>query len=261
MGKKIKPSKHLLMRIAGLILLIAVVRPASANVSLSSVFTDNMVLQQQSDVPLWGKASAGEKVSVTTSWNNQNYETTAGTDGKWTVKVKTPEAGFTAYEITVKGKNTIRLKNILIGEVWVCSGQSNMEMPLAGWGKVLNYEQEIAQANYPDIRLFRVANTCATQPQDEAKLEGSGWVECSPATIPEFSSVAYFFARDLLKNRKFPVGLIDTNWGGTVAEAWTSSSTLKMMPAFKEEAEKIGLMNEEEEQMPISRSWPNGRKR
>ncbi|MGV8092976.1 MAG: sialate O-acetylesterase [Mangrovibacterium sp.] len=195
-----------------------------------------------------GKADPGEKVVVTTSWDNQAYETTTDKEGKWTVEVKTPAAGFTPYEIGIKGKNTIRLKNVLIGEVWICSGQSNMEMPLAGWGKVLNYEKEIAEANYPAIRLLRVANTSASHPQADVVLEGSGWVECSPATIPEFSSVAYFFGRDLLKNQKFPVGLIDTNWGGTVAEAWTSAATLKMMPDFADEVKQIESMSGEEEQ-------------
>lgn len=229
-----------------LVLLLITVQPVVASVSMPAIFTDNMVLQQQSDVPVWGKAEANEKITVTTSWDNQSYETVAESDGKWTVKIKTPAAGFTPYEISIKGKNTIRLKNILIGEVWVCSGQSNMEMPLAGWGKVMNYEQEIAAANYPAIRLLRVANTSASQPQPDVKLEGAGWVECSPATIPEFSSVAYFFARDILKNQNIPVGLIDTNWGGTVAEAWTSASALKLMPDFAAAVTEVESMNEEE---------------
>lgn len=244
--KRMSFSHFLLLGAALIALPFISLQPVTANVSLPSIFTDNMVLQQQSDVPLWGKADADEKVNVSTSWNGQVYETKAGSDGKWTVKVKTPAAGFTPYEISIKGRNTISLKNILIGEVWVCSGQSNMEMPLAGWGKVLNYEKEIAEAKYPSIRLLRVANTSANQPQPEAKLEGSGWVECSPATISEFSSVAYFFARDLLKNRNFPVGLIDTNWGGTVAEAWASASTLKLMPDFADEVRKIESASDEE---------------
>ncbi|MEL7588134.1 MAG: sialate O-acetylesterase [Prolixibacteraceae bacterium] len=227
-------------------LLVVCTQPLTANVSMPSFFTDNMVFQQQSDVPVWGNAEAGENITVTTSWNNRTYTAIAGSDGKWTVKVQTPEAGYTPYEMSIKGRNTIQLKNILIGEVWVCSGQSNMEMPLAGWGKVLNYEKEIADANYPSIRLLRVANTCTSQPQSTAKLEGPGWVECSPATIPEFSSVAYLFARDILKSQNIPVGLIDTNWGGTVAEAWTSASTLKLMPDFAAAVTEIEAMNEEE---------------
>jgi sialate O-acetylesterase len=194
-------SQYLMSGTVLIVLLFIAIQPVIANVSMPAIFTDNMVLQQRSDAPVWGKADPGEKVVVTTSWNNQAYETTADHEGGWTVKVKTPAAGFTPYEISVKGKNTIRLKNILIGEVWICSGQSNMEMPLAGWGKVLNYEKEIAEAKYPAIRLLRVANTSASHPQADAVLEGSGWVECSPVTIPEFSSAAYFFARDLLKNQ------------------------------------------------------------
>lgn len=239
-------SRYLVSGTALIVLLLIAIRPVLANVSMPAIFTDNMVLQQQSDVPVWGKAGINEKIVITTSWDNQSYETTAGSDGKWTVEVKTPAAGFTPYEISIQGKNTIRLKNILIGEVWLCSGQSNMEMPLAGWGKVMNFEKEIAAANYPSIRLLRVANTSANHPQPEAKLEGNGWVECSPATIPEFSSVAYFFGRDLLKSQNLPIGLIDTNWGGTVAEAWTSASTLKLMPDFKDEVEEIGSMSDEE---------------
>ncbi len=230
---------------AFLVLLLVAMQPVTANVSMPSIFTNNMVLQQQSDVSIWGKAEMNEKIVVTTSWDNQSYEATAGSEGKWIVKVKTPAAGFTPYEISIKGRNTIQLENVLIGEVWVCSGQSNMEMPLAGWGKVMNFEEEIAAANYPSIRLLRVANTSANHPQEEAKLEGSGWVECSPATIPEFSSVAYFFARDLMKTQNFPVGLIDTNWGGTVAEAWTSASTLKLMPDFAAEVSEIESVSDE----------------
>lgn len=169
---------------------------AYSQVSLPSMFSDNMVLQQKTDAPIWGKAKLNSNVKITTSWDKQTYTAKADENGKWKVSVKTPAAGG-PYEITVSEKNTIRLKNVLIGEVWICSGQSNMEMPLAGWGKIFNFEKEIAEANYPNIRLFQAKRTTSNYPLDDIETTSNGWQECSPATIPEFSATAYFFGRNL----------------------------------------------------------------
>jgi sialate O-acetylesterase len=127
----------------------------------------------------------------------------------------------------------------MIGEVWVCSGQSNMEMPLAGWGKINNYEQEIAGAKYPDIRLLQVDHVTSNVPLDDAKVANSGWKPCIPQYVAEFSSVAYFFAREIYNKTKVPIGLIHTSWAGTIAEAWTSAATLKTIPDFVEAVNKI----------------------
>ena len=219
--------------IIALLFIMGAVGPVAANVILPSVFSDNMVLQQKTDAPIWGNAKAGKTVIVITSWDNNKYTTTAAADGSWSVKVKNPTAGFTPYTISISDGKTLKLNNILIGDVWICSGQSNMEMPLAGWGKVKNYEQEIADANYPAIRLLHVSKVTSDVPLDNAKLEKGGWTPCSPVSIPNFSSVAYFFGRDLLKHVNIPIGLINIAWGGTLAEAWTSKEALLTMPDFQ----------------------------
>lgn len=129
--------------------------PLQAKITLPAFFTDNMIIQQQTTMTLFGKAKPNKKVSIETSWNNQHYETKADAQGNWQVAVSTPTAGG-PYRITLSdGKKTV-LENVMAGEVWFCSGQSNMEMPVAGWGKIKNYEQEIAAADYPGIRLFQV---------------------------------------------------------------------------------------------------------
>lgn len=242
--------KKLVFRFLLLFLAVSASGTLAAKVVLSGVFTDHMVLQQQTDVPIWGKASPGKKVTVVTSWDKVNYHTIVAPDSSWMVRVKTPKAGG-PYEMTISEGKKITLQDILIGEVWVCSGQSNMEMPLAGWGKVQNYEQEIAEANYPQIRLLHVEKSTAIDPQTELTGTRGGWQICSPATIPEFSSVAYFFGRDLNKYLNVPIGLISTSWGGTVAEAWTSGESLKQIPDFIQPMEKLPTpANEKEAKNP-----------
>lgn len=202
-----------------------------AKVKLPALFTNNMVLQQQSDVLFWGEAVPNKKVEIITSWNGKRYKTIANSTGKWDIKVSTPVYGG-PYSIDISEENKIKLQNILIGEVWLCSGQSNMEMPLAGWGKIMNYENEISAANYPNIRLFQVTKNTSTKPLNDLKVAMGGWVPCSPQTVSEFSSVAYFFGKNLYDNKIIPIGLINTSWGGTIAEAWTSGNSLKTMPDF-----------------------------
>ena len=136
------------------------------------------------------------------------------------------------YELRICGKDTVIFNNVMIGEVWICSGQSNMEMPLAGWGKIFNYEQEIAAAHVPDIRLFHVPHRTGDVPLTEIKSDG--WKPCSPVTIPEFSAVAYFFARYLQKELNVSIGLIQSTWGGSAIENWTSSATLIDNPDFND---------------------------
>ena len=172
--------------------------PVMAKVTLPAFFTSNMIIQQKTTMTLFGKAKANKKVSVETSWNNQHYEAQADAKGNWRIEIATPAAGG-PYRITLSdGKKTV-LDNVMAGEVWFCSGQSNMEMPLAGWGKIKNYEQEIAAADYPGIRLFQVKKHTSVAPLDAYQVESTmgGWKECSPSTVPEFSAVAYLYAREL----------------------------------------------------------------
>ena len=209
-----------------------------SQVSLPAMFSDNMVLQQQTDAAIWGKAPANSDVKIVTSWDKKNHNAKTDATGNWKVAVKTPVAGG-PYEITVSEKNTIRLKNVLIGEVWICSGQSNMEMPLAGWGKITNYEKEIAEAKYPNIRLLQIKRAISTYPLNDVVLDTDGWQPSSPETIANFSATAYFFGRDLYQNLNIPIGIIHTSWGGTPAEAWTSAESLGMMPEYAEKVENF----------------------
>ena len=204
-----------------------------ADVKLPALINDNMVLQQKMKVPIWGWAEPGEKVSVKGSWQWFGASTKAGDDGKWMVKVGTPKAGG-PYEMTINGKNSITVKNIQVGEVWVCSGQSNMQMPVGYMGSwqtgVLNYEQEVATSDYPNIRLFTVRRKVAEQPQSDCV---GSWQLCGPQMVPGFSAVAYFFGRELHRELNVPIGLIHTSFGGTRIEAWTSWEVLEAEPDCK----------------------------
>ncbi len=215
---------------------------ATAQVKLCPVFSDNMVMQQQRDnAPVWGECKPGKTVTVTTSWDGNDHVTTADACGKWSTTVKTPSAGG-PYTITISDgskKKTI-LKNVMIGEVWVCSGQSNMEMPVEGWGHVKDWEKEKADAaNYPNIRFLLATRVTSAQPISDLAVEHGGWQVCNAESVADFSACAYFFGRDLYKYRNVPIGLIDTSWGGTIIEAWMSSDAFKGIPDQKQNLEKI----------------------
>ncbi|RZK05682.1 MAG: sialate O-acetylesterase [Flavobacterium sp.] len=207
---------------------------ASANVVLPNIFSDNMVLQRNSDVKIWGWASPKEEITITTSWNNQEYKTIPDNEAKWNIDIKTPEAGG-PFEITIKGYNQVTLNNLLIGEVWLCSGQSNMEMN-ASWG-IKNGEEETKLANHPNIRFFNVPKLTSTAPQDNLP---ASWEECTPETMKYFSAVAYFFALHLQEDLKnVPIGLINSSWGGTPAEIWMPEATIKNDPVLVASASKL----------------------
>ena len=199
---------------------------AVAAVKLPAIIGDNMVLERGQTVPIWGWADKGEEVTVTVA--GQTVSTKAGDDGRWQVKLAKLDASQ-PLEMTIKGSsgNTITLKNILVGEVWVGSGQSNMALPVK---ECRDAAKEIAAAKYPNIRLFTVSLKKAAEPQTDC--DGK-WVECSPATVPDFSGTAYYFGRQLHKDLKVPVGLIHTSWGGTPAQFWTSRKALEANPALK----------------------------
>lgn len=200
---------------------------------LPSVFGDNMVMQQKTEAPIWGKAEPGEKVEVTSTWGKK-ASTKTNRDGNWKLKLKTPEAGG-PYEINIKGDNAeITYKNVLVGEVWVCSGQSNMEMPMQGWppmDTIKHCEKEIKNANFPKIRLFSVSRAFSPKPREDCK---GSWDECNPKTVKNFSATAYFFGREIHRELGIPLGLIHTSWGGTPAEAWTSYKYIEKIGNFSD---------------------------
>jgi sialate O-acetylesterase len=207
-----------------------------ADVKLPAVLGDHMVLQQQMPVPIWGTADAGEAVSVT--FGDQKQSTKADDKGHWEVKLTPLTASDKPADLTVAGKNKVELKDILVGEVWVCSGQSNMEFGIAN---AANHEKEIAAADHPLIRLFTVPKSVQAEPQSDLKPEApaaGAWLHCTPETVGQggwggFTAVGYFFGRDLEKDLKVPVGLIHTSWGGTPAESWTAHSYLEADPDLK----------------------------
>ena len=202
----------------------------TADVVLAPLFTDHAVLQQGKPVPVWGRAAPNEKVTVT--FRDQTVHATAAADGRWMVYLDALKPGAPA-ELVVSGKNTIRLQDVLVGEVWVCSGQSNMEFRL--WGppgdtyRAANADEEVAAANFPLIREFKVERAVAAQPADTAR---GAWVVCGPATAGAFSAVGYFFARDIHQRLGVPVGIITSAWGGTAIESWLSDYALQGNPAF-----------------------------
>lgn len=218
-SKKIRFSESVVLVLC-LVLLLANAGTAFADVKLPAVISDNMVLQRGRKTPIWGWAEPGEQIMVSVSWRNMAWGVTANKDGKWSF-VMTPPKTAGPHEMTFSGKNTTTIKNILVGEVWVCSGQSNMQMSVRSSA---NAEQEIAKADYANIRLFAVERKVAEQPQTDCV---GSWQLCSPQTIPGFSAAAYFFGRKLAQSLEVPVGLIHTSWGGTPAEAWTRRGVLE----------------------------------
>ena len=206
---------------------------ASAAVKVNPLFTDSMVLQQNLECPVWGTATPGEKISVSLSpsapvkGDVAAISATADEKGNWMVKLPKRAASSDPSTLTIKGENTITLKDVLIGEVWICSGQSNMEWPL---NRAHNPAESVAAANNPMLRLFTVQRTTAFEPQ--TTVVGK-WAACTPQTAGGFSAVAYYFGRDLQAALKVPVGLIHTSWGGTPAQAWTSQEALKKHSELK----------------------------
>lgn len=239
--------KNKSMLVAVLLMLSGVM---SAKIVLPPMFSDNMVLQQEANAPIWGEAQPMKTVKVTTSWDGKTYETKANEAGKWKLSVHTPTAGG-PYELILTDGKKLVLKNVMIGEVWICSGQSNMEMPLDGWGKIKDYQKEIAEAEHPNIRLLQVEKVNSTKPETDIKVSGNGWQVCSPTTIPEFSATAYFFGREIAEKQNIPVGLIHTSWGGTNVESWISGKILKEMPDFVQTVETIQKMPSDKETLKM----------
>lgn len=203
----------------------------SADVKLPYVLSSNMVLQRNAETSIWGWADKGEKVTVTFRGKSLSAETNS--DGKWMVKVPVGKAGG-PFELVVKGRNTIVLENILAGDVWVCSGQSNMEWPLS---QVDGASLEIQSAQYPAIRLFHVGNNAAANPADNTAP--AQWQVCTPQTVAAFSAVGYYFGKNIHLETGVPVGLISSNWGGTNIETWMSPKTVANDPFMASRVEGL----------------------
>ncbi|WP_367751952.1 sialate O-acetylesterase [Flavobacterium sp. WC2430] len=213
------------------ILFLTLSSSAFANVTLPNLFSDNMVLQRNTEVAIWGWANPQEEVVISPSWNNEVYKIKASNQAKWEVKIPTPKEGG-PYTISIKGYNEIVLKNILIGEVWICSGQSNMEMS-AAWG-IENGDEAVKKAMNPNIRFFSIPKLTAATPQNNVS---GNWTECAPETMKNFSATGYFFAKRLQEDLKnVPIGLISSNWGGTPAEIWMPEEVIQKDAVLLESA-------------------------
>jgi sialate O-acetylesterase len=233
------------------ILLVACTKQSSVTFELPSIIGDNMILQRNTEVNLWGKASPHQKVQITTTWGTKKV-TKADRTGQWQVKIKTTDAGG-PYEIGIQTPDTsITISNVLLGEVWICSGQSNMEMPLKGWppnDTINNSAKEIEEANYPQIRLFTFPRNITLDPSDSCM---GSWSECSTQTAGSFSATAYFFGKKLYNELHIPIGLVHSSWGGTPAEAWTSAECLE---GLKEYANITDSLKEAESQHDSLMAW------
>ena len=208
--------------------------PVASELRTAAIFGDHMVLQRDMDAPIWGWAAPGEEIIIRASWQSDGTTLSVQTDpdGQWLARVPTGSAGG-PYSLSIMGATeSLLFQNVMIGEVWVCSGQSNMEMSLRGWPPrdlLMNSEQEIAAARYSNIRLFNVRNAIAVSPKDDC--EGQ-WSQCDPETVAAFSATGYFFGRELHHQLDIPIGLIAPNWGGTVVESWTRLEALTGDPDF-----------------------------
>lgn len=210
--------------------------PLKGDVKLPAIISDNMVLQQKATVNIWGKARPSEKIKVSASWSKQVYTTLADQQGKWILQITTPTKSTLSHSLYIVGDNKLVVNNILVGEVWLCSGQSNMAFPVAkakGWHTgILNEEQEMKDADYPEIRLFQVAQKLSPeQPLDDCQGQ---WMICNAENLKTFSAVAFFFGRNLYKNIQTPIGLIHSSWGGTHAESWTKASVIEHDPIYSQ---------------------------
>ena len=228
-----------------MLMLIIAAADLTAEVKLPKVIGSNMVLQRNREVSIWGWADAREKVTV--AFNGQEAQVRAGKDGTWMVVLQPMQAGG-PFEMVIEGKNTITLQNILVGDVWVCSGQSNMEWSVQNSD---NPETEIAAAVHPEIRLFTVPKNIQFMPADD--IPSGEWSVCSPETIPGFSAVGYFFGREVHRETGVPVGLISSNWGGTNVETWTSREMSQTDPVMRDAVATIENVSPEELQARVQR--------
>ncbi|WP_232468384.1 sialate O-acetylesterase [Alkalitalea saponilacus] len=217
-----------------------------SELKLPSVFSNNMVLQQNIDATIWGYAKSGTEITVSSQWGAVS-KAKAGEDGKWMLELATIEAGGPYFIDVEAGETKIRIENVLLGEVWLASGQSNMEMPLRGWPPlepIYGSDEAIATSDYPGVRMFTVARNVSSTILNDVEGE---WLVSSPETAGGFSATAYFFARKVHAETGVPVGIIHSSWGGTPAESWISGSTLGVDRDFTERVEMLQQAKEEEQ--------------
>ena len=207
----------------------------TANVKMPLLFSDGMVVQRNKEIPIWGFAEANEKVEV--HFNKQIVKTQADKNGKWMLKLNPEKAGG-PFELIIIGKNKITIKNVLVGEIWICSGQSNMEFQVS---KTINATKEIEDSNYPMIRHFGVAQDLSGKPKDD--LKSGKWEVSSQETVGNFTAVGYYFAKKLYAELKIPIGIINTSWGGTNVETWTSREAFQKSEDFKNMIADVPVMN------------------
>lgn len=229
------------------LLLTGLLGTAQADVKLASIFGNSMVLQREMPVPVWGTADAGEKVTV--KFAGQSKEATADKDGKWQVTLDALKTSDQGQALTASGSNTVALSDVLVGEVWICSGQSNMEWALRS---SINGQEEVAAAENKQIRLFNVPGH-TTSPVALDTCPGQ-WAVCSPQSASGFSAVGYFFGRRLQKELKVPIGLVGSNWGGTRIEPWTSPEGFHSVPELADIAKQVDAYTADSEVKPGSPS-------
>jgi sialate O-acetylesterase len=221
--------------------LLALILPVSADVTLSPIIGSHMVLQREVACPIWGWAEQGEQVTV--EFAGQKHTAKPAADGRWEVKLQPLKGTAEGRVMTIRGKNEIKLEDIVVGEVWLCSGQSNMEWSVAASG---NPKEEIANAKDSRIRHIKVQNPPAKQP-DAKVVSAKGWEPASPSTAGGFTAVGYYFARELVKELNVPIGLLGANWGGTRIEPWTPPVGFKQVPALKSLADNLAKYPETQE--------------
>lgn len=220
--------------ILSLVCLVFISISVFANVRLPAIIGSHMVLQQNSKVNIWGWSDPVEKIIVKASWDTTTYHTEGTSGGKWNIELQTPNGGG-PYTISINGNNSILLEDVMVGEVWVCGGQSNMEMNVS-WN--LPYADEVAKATNTKIRFFYIPKTTSGYPQEDVKAQ---WVVCTPYEMKSFSAAGYFFGKKLQESLNVPVGLINSNWGGTPAETWTPAEFVEGDPALKQAADSLKM--------------------
>src|ERR1700733_1522289 len=252
-----QPFRRPRLYVSLLLIALAVVLSTSsyADVTLPSLLADHMVIQRGLPVHLWGMAAPSENVTVT--FRGETKSTDADELGRWSLYLSPGEAGG-PFQMTVKAANTIALNDVLVGDVWVASGQSNMEFPMK---ELTNADEEIAAAQYPKIRVFRVEHRPSDFPRSD--VDAKTWAPCTPESVADSSAVAYYFARDLHQRMSIPIGLVESFWGGTPAESWTSlhalSANASLMPVFAARSEitdkrEYGILLHQQEERDFQRA-------
>jgi len=251
---------HRVGRAVGAIAILAAAL-AEGQVVPAPIFTDGMVLQRESTAPIWGWAPPRERIAVHGSWGRVQVGKVTGDDGRWRIDLPTPEAGG-PYTVTIEAidrSESVVLEDVMIGEVWLCSGQSNMEMPLAnirpGYTGVDDWESEVEGANWPEIRLLTVPNTVSLHPVSDLEMS---WSACTPETARVFSATGYFFARELHRELGVPVGVISADWGGTRIEAWMSPEALRAFDAYADGLDHLERLSDPNRRLDIIREAAEG---